>query len=53
MVSEGSSDVQVYIMCKVGNRIYAVGKFIGVLNKHLSLSYEYCSQECFTATTSG
>ena len=40
MVSECSSGVRAYIMCQVGIRIYAVDNFIGVLNKHLSLSYE-------------
>jgi hypothetical protein len=39
MVSQFSRGVQAYIMCQVRTRIYAVGNFIGVLNKHLSLSY--------------
>ena len=52
MVLHSSSGVQVYIMFHVGTRVYTVDNFVGVLNKHLSLSYEECFQVCFTATTS-
>jgi len=40
MVSQCSSGVQAFILVKVRTRTHAVDNITGVLNKHISLSYE-------------
>ena len=40
MVLHCNGGFQVYIRFHVETRVYAVDNFVGVLNKHLSLSYE-------------
>jgi len=40
MVIQCSCGVQAYILCEGGTRIHDIDNFIGVLNRHLSLSYE-------------